>query len=318
MRYTRTKLGVSIGSFFSSFLIQIPFITTDLGAQGHVYPVLTRKTSFLRTLDRGEKLFERYTSAPREAGLKELNGTDLGLGVNHKEFEAAQAASKEASNASLKVGAKDVLKLDVYDIAALEKDVSVPKTDDSANSVSVWFSSPTRRQKKLSSGQCRTSPSTVIGTILDQTSSYAKTEVTNVQVINGYVLHIGQLKYGQLSASDNVVSSDDELRRWPLRNNPTATHILNFVLRETLGDLVGQKGSLVAPTKLRLDFSRRVQTPLPELDCIERMSIDWIKRNVKVFTKNLSHPLAPKIPGLRAGSCARCVTRIRHGRNCKR
>ena len=57
---------------------------------------------------------------------------ELGLGVNHQEFEAAQAASKEASKASLKVGAKDVLKLDVHDIAALEKDASVPKTDDSA------------------------------------------------------------------------------------------------------------------------------------------------------------------------------------------
>lgn len=57
---------------------------------------------------------------------------ELGLGVNHEEFEVAQAASKEASKASLKVGAKDVLKLDVHDIAALEKDASVPKTDDSA------------------------------------------------------------------------------------------------------------------------------------------------------------------------------------------
>jgi alanyl-tRNA synthetase len=57
---------------------------------------------------------------------------ELGLGVNNEEFEAAQAASREASKASLKVGAKDVVKLDVHDIAALEKDTSVLKTDDSA------------------------------------------------------------------------------------------------------------------------------------------------------------------------------------------
>jgi alanyl-tRNA synthetase len=36
-------------------------------------------------------------------------------------------------------------------------------------------------------------------------------EVTNVQVFNGYVLHIGQLKYGQLSVGDNIVSSYDEV-----------------------------------------------------------------------------------------------------------
>ena len=137
----------------------------DFGVQGHVYPELTRKTaetkeildeeeeSFSRTLDRGEKLFDQYATAAREAGLKELNGKDvwrlydtygfpvdltllmaeeLGLGVNHKQFEEAQAASREASKASLKVGSKDVVKLDVHDIAALEKNTSVPKTDDSA------------------------------------------------------------------------------------------------------------------------------------------------------------------------------------------
>ena len=57
---------------------------------------------------------------------------ELGLGVNNEEFEAAQAASREASKASLKAGVKDVVKLDVHDIAALEKDTSVSKTDDSA------------------------------------------------------------------------------------------------------------------------------------------------------------------------------------------
>ncbi len=73
------------------------------------------------------------------------------------------------------------------------------------------------------------SPNTVIGIILDRTSFYAEAggqeydtgnividgvadfEVTNVQVFNGYVLHIGQLKYGQLSVGDNVVSSYDEV-----------------------------------------------------------------------------------------------------------
>ena len=98
-------------------------------------------------------MFEQYATAALQTGLKELNGKDvwrlydtygfpvdltllmaeeLGLGVNNKEFEEAQAASREASKASLKVGAKDIVKLDVHDIAALENDTSVPKTDDSA------------------------------------------------------------------------------------------------------------------------------------------------------------------------------------------
>ncbi len=75
---------------------------------------------------------------------------------------------------------------------------------------------------------------------------------------------------------------------------------MNFALREILGDHIDQKGSLVAPTKLRFDFSHEAQIPLPELERIERMGVDWIKRNVKVFSKELSLPLAQKIPGLRA------------------
>ncbi|KAI9455349.1 tRNA synthetases class II (A)-domain-containing protein [Lactarius psammicola] len=347
-RYARKKLGVSIGSFFSSL---VPTLVAQLG---HVYPELTRKTaeikeildeeeeSFSRTLDRGEKLFDQYISAAREAGLKELNGKDvwrlydtygfpvdltllmaeeLGLGVNHKEFEAAQAASKEASKASLKVGAKDLLKLDVHDIAALEKDASVPKTDDSAKFGIGNIDATVKaiyHKKAFFQSTSDIAPNTVIGILLDRTSFYAEAggqeydtgnividgvadfEVTNVQVFNGYVLHIGQLKYGQLSVGDNVVSSYDELRRWPLRNNHTATHILNFALRETLGDHIDQKGSLVAPTKLRFDFSHKAQITIPDLERIERMSIDWIKRNVKVFSKDLTLPLAQKIPGLRA------------------
>lgn len=347
-RYARKKLGVSLGSFFSSL---VPTLVDQLG---HVYPELTKKTteikeildeeeeSFSRTLDRGEKLFEQYATSARETGSKELNGKDvwrlydtygfpvdltrlmaeeLGLGINNEEFEVAQAASREASKASLKVGAKDVVKLDVHDLAALEKDTSVPKTDDSAKfgigNIDATIKTIYHQKAFFQSTQ-DIPPDTVFGIILDRTSFYAEAggqeydtgnividgaadfEVTNVQVFNGYVLHIGRLKYGKLSVGDSVVSSYDELRRWPLRNNHTATHILNFALREILGDHIDQKGSLVAPTKLRFDFSHKAQIPLPELERIERMSIDWIKRNVKVFSKDLALPLAQKIAGVRA------------------
>jgi alanyl-tRNA synthetase len=57
---------------------------------------------------------------------------EMGLGINQKEFEEAQAWSKEASKGPSKKGASDMVKLNVHDIAALEKNSSVPKTDDSA------------------------------------------------------------------------------------------------------------------------------------------------------------------------------------------
>jgi len=75
---------------------------------------------------------------------------------------------------------------------------------------------------------------------------------------------------------------------------------LNYGLREVLGDHIDQKGSLVAPSKLRFDFSHKAGITLPELQKIESMSVDWIKRNVKVYSKELSLETAYKIPGLRA------------------
>lgn len=133
--------------------------------QGDSFPEITKKLqdikelldeeeeSFSRTLDRGEKLFEQFAATAKEQKVKELNGKDVwrlydtfgfpvdltrlmaeesGLEVNEEEFEAAQAASKEASKATKKIGENELVKLDVHDIAALESNESVPKTDDSA------------------------------------------------------------------------------------------------------------------------------------------------------------------------------------------
>jgi alanyl-tRNA synthetase len=71
-------------------------------------------------------------------------------------------------------------------------------------------------------------------------------------------------------------------------------------LREVLGDHIDQKGSLVAPTKLRFDFSHKAAISADELTRIESISKEWIKKNVRVYSKELSLHVAHKIPGLRA------------------
>ncbi|KAI0958702.1 Alanine--tRNA ligase, variant 5 [Taiwanofungus camphoratus] len=347
-RYARKKFGVSIGSFFSSL---IPVVVEQLSDS---FPEIKRRTaeikeildeeeeSFSRTLDRGEKMFDQYASRAKQQNSTQLSGKDvwrlydtygfpvdltrlmadeLGLSINDDEFEAAQAQSREASKAGLKKGTKDAVKLDVHDIAALEKTEGVSKTDDSAkyllgnitaNVVAIYSN---RTFLKSTSG---VPEDATFGLILDRTSFYAESggqeydtgsividgvaefEVINVQVFNGYILHIGQMKYGMLEIGSEVVSSYDELRRWPLRNNHTATHILNLSLRDVLGDHIDQKGSLVAPNKLRFDFSHKAQVSLSELARIETSSQDWIRKNVRVYSKELDLRAAQQIPGLRA------------------
>ena len=85
-----------------------------------------------------------------------------------------------------------------------------------------------------------------------------------------------------------------------MRNNHTGTHILNFALREILGDHIDQRGSLVAPAKLRFDFSHKAQVTTAELEKIEDICNQWIIKNVPVYSKELDLQTARKIPGLRA------------------
>lgn len=76
------------------------------------------------------------------------------------------------------------------------------------------------------------------------------TERSGMQVAAGYVLHIGQAD-GAFTVGDKVVCQRDQQRRQRILPNHTFTHVLNYALREVLGDAVHQKGSIVLPDKLR-------------------------------------------------------------------
>ncbi|KAH7885997.1 tRNA synthetases class II (A)-domain-containing protein [Phlebopus sp. FC_14] len=269
----------------------------------------------------GADVWRLYDTFGFPVDLTRLMAEELGMTINEKEFEAAQEQSKLASKGSFKKDKADGVKLDVHALAALEKNDAIPKTDDlpkfqlgntTAHVKGIYFN------REFVASTLIIPEGANFGVLLDHTSFYAEAggqecdtgnividgvcdfEVTNVQAYSGYVLHTGQLRYGQLNVGDEVISSYDELRRWPLRSNHTATHILNFCLREILGDHIDQKGSLVSPTKLRFDFSHKAQIPLSDLAKIESMSIDWIKKNVKVYSRDIDLNSGYKIPGLRA------------------
>lgn len=80
----------------------------------------------------GKDVWRLYDTFGFPVDLTRLMAEELGLQINDTEFEAAQAESKEASKGSLKKGTNAVVKLDVHDIASLERNADVPKTDDSA------------------------------------------------------------------------------------------------------------------------------------------------------------------------------------------
>lgn len=81
--------------------------------------------------------------------------------------------------------------------------------------------------------------------------------ILDIQCRGGYILHIGTL-HGKLNVGSRVLLSLDTVRRTALMRNHTGTHVLNFALRE-LVDESEQKGSLVAPDRLRFDFTAKVK-----------------------------------------------------------
>jgi alanyl-tRNA synthetase len=91
-----------------------------------------------------------------------------------------------------------------------------------------------------------------------------------------------------LSVGDRIVATVDDVRRDATRRNHTATHLLHAALRRQLGDHVRQAGSLVAPDRLRFDFSHFAAVTLDDRQAIERAVNAEVYRNTPVTTEERS------------------------------
>jgi alanyl-tRNA synthetase len=293
--------------------------TLDRGERQFEHYAQQSKERGLKSLH-GADVWRLYDTFGFPVDLTRLMAEERGLSIDDNEFEAARLKAREASKGEKKA-ASDLVKLDVHDLGILEVMPTVTKTDDNAKFGRENITSKIQaiyHAKKFVDDTNSIPEGDQIGLILDKTNFYAEQggqeydtgkividgqaelDVENVQVYAGYVLHTGYMKYGSFSVGENVICEYDELRRWPIRNNHTGTHILNFALREVLGDGVDQKGSLVAPEKLRFDFSHKSAISDSELQKIEDKSTEYIRQNCPVFTKDVQLTLAREITGVRA------------------
>ncbi|XP_067937856.1 alanine--tRNA ligase, cytoplasmic-like [Watersipora subatra] len=274
----------------------------------------------------GDVAWRLYDTYGFPLDLTGLMCEEMSLKVDCKGYEdckkRAQLLSHSAGGA-----VDDLIMLDVHSIAEL-KDKSVPVTDDS----------PKYRYTSDDSGkyEFETCDSVVLalrrnkqfvesvkggeecGVLLDSTCFYAEqggqsydegfitkedtegTEfcVKNVQVRGGYVLHVGAIE-GSLHVGDKVTCQVDQVRRRPIMSNHTGTHVLNFALRKVLGE-ADQKGSLVAPDRLRFDFSSKGAMTSDQVHSAEDICNDMVQQAHTVYPQNTPLVEAKAIQGLRA------------------
>ena len=113
----------------------------------------------------------------------------------------------------------------------------------------------------------------------------AEFKVSSTQKNGDVFVHIGQLVKGSLKTDEMVNSQVNSIQRNDIACNHSATHLLHSALRNILGDHVQQKGSLVDHTKLRFDFSHFEAINSEQLQAIETLVNQHIRKNHLVETK---------------------------------
>ncbi|XP_031279372.1 alanine--tRNA ligase [Pistacia vera] len=306
--------------------------------EAHIRDIIAaEEASFGKTLLKG---IEKFKKAAQDVQGKVLSGQDAfilwdtygfpldltqlmaeerGLLVDKEGFDKAMDEARERSRSAQNKQAGGAIVMDADATSALHKR-GVSATDDSFKF--IWFQDHATVIKAIYTGSEFIESAACgneIGILLESTSFYAEQggqifdtgslegpfgsfQVCNVQIFGGFILHIGSFsgESGRFSVGDKVTCKVDYERRTLVAPNHTCTHMLNFALREVLGDHVDQKGSIVLPEKLRFDFSHGKPVDPEKLRRIESIVNEQIKAELDVFAKEATLAEAKRINGLRA------------------
>jgi alanyl-tRNA synthetase len=281
--------------------------------QAHVERVLLQEERrFAETLDQGMEILEDAI-----AGLdgKEIPGdvvfklydtygfpVDLtadiargrGLTVDQQGFDAAMAGQRDRARAASKFGvaADGAIKTEIETVFS-----GYERTEESSQIVAIFADG--KPVDELSVGEDG-------AVILSSTPFYAESggqvgdtgtlasgdhsfTVVDTQKSAGANVHYGSVQAGEIRVGDPVEAIVDTERRQAIRLNHSATHLMHAALRQVLGDHVQQKGSLVAPDRLRFDFSHYEAVTPEQIALIEDLVNDEIRRNVAANTQLMSY-----------------------------
>jgi len=238
----------------------------------------------------GETVFRLYDTYGFPLDLTADVARERGLTIDQAGFDTAMAAQRGRARAASKFGPelKDTIKLSGttefsgYDrladngrITALIFDGAVVDALRPGQEGQVVLDHTPFYAE--SGGQIGDTGSLVAGT--------ARFTVGDAQKIGASIAHIGVMEEGELRVGDEVRAQVDGERRTAIALNHSATHLLHAALRAVLGKHVLQKGSLVAPDRLRFDFSHTQAVSAEELHRIEELVNTAIRANAAAETR---------------------------------
>ena len=233
----------------------------------------------------GETVFKLYDTYGFPADLTADVARERGLVIDQAGFEAAMEAQRQQSRESSKFGADSSAgaRVDVRTVFRGYEELS------GSGQVAVLLKDGANVEALAQGDKGEV--------VLDRTPFYAESggqvgdageligagvrfAVADTQKRGAAIAHLGQLTEGTIRVGDTLEARVDAKRRQATVLNHTATHLLHAALRQVLGTHVQQKGSLVAPDRLRFDFAHYQAVTPEELKEIERLVNAQIRANL--------------------------------------
>ena len=263
--------------------------------------IIEEETSFLRTLETGIKLLDKVIVKAKQENKTEINGktvfelydtygfpldlTELilkekNLTLNQKEFETELGKQKERSRQDAKIDSSDWIEVNNF---STEDFTGYDKLEED---VKIWrYRKVEAKGKKYYQLVFNKTPfyGEMGGQIGDQgvlESQNEKIEITDTQKENGLSIHIVNVLPKDLTV--NFKAKVNKEKRQNTERNHSATHLLDFALREILGKHVEQKGSLVCSDYLRFDFSHFSKLTNEEIAKTEELVNTLIRQAIQL------------------------------------
>ncbi|ROO36722.1 alanine--tRNA ligase [Salinisphaera orenii] len=233
----------------------------------------------------GETVFKLYDTYGFPVDLTNDVARERGLTLDTRGFDAEMQAQRERARAASQFGADYTARVDLSQATEF-----LGYTDTEASARVVALVQNEAPVDALTAGD-----EGVL--VLDRTPFYGESggqvgdtgviageglrfEVSDTRRQDGVFLHFGRVAEGTFEAGAAVAARVDAARRHATELNHTATHLLHAALRETLGSHVRQKGSLVAPERLRFDFAHYEPVSAEVLADIEAQVNARVRENI--------------------------------------